>query len=73
VLIIGAMMPSAPKSRARLTLANSPTGMRTIGADPPWRTAATAAMIEAVSHRPCCPSSVTAGKPSRPTDSATIG
>ena len=60
VLIIGAMMPSAPKSSARLAVANSPSGMRTIGAAPPWRTCATAASTEAVSHRPCCPSRVTA-------------
>ena len=40
VLIIGAIMPSAPKSSARLTVAKSPTGTRTIGAAPPWRTAA---------------------------------
>src|SRR5262244_4296581 len=67
------MMPSAPKSSARLAVANSPTGMRTIAAAPPWRTCAIAAKTEAVSHKPCCPSSVTAGKPSRPTSSATIG
>src|SRR5262249_52953549 len=73
VLIIGAMMPSAPKSSARLAVANSPTGMRTIAAAPPWRTCATPDTIEAVSQSPCCPSSVTAGKPSRPTSSATIG
>ena len=29
--------------------------------------------IAAVSHKPCCPSSVTAGNPSRATSSATIG
>src|SRR6516165_6876438 len=67
------MMPSAPKSSARLAVANSPTGMRTIAAAPPWRTCAIPATIEAVSQSPCCPSSVTAGKPSRPTSSATIG
>src|SRR5215470_449632 len=66
------MMPSAPKSSARLTLANSPTGIRTIAAAPLWRTCAMPDTIEAVSHSPCCPSSVTAGKPSRPTSSATI-
>src|SRR5262249_13002254 len=73
VLIIGAMMPSAPKSSARLAVANSPTGMRTIAAAPPWRTCAIPDTIEAVSQSRCCPSSVTAGKPSRPTSSATIG
>src|SRR6516164_9764955 len=67
------MMPSAPKSSARLAVANSPTGMRTIAAAPPWRTCAIADKTEAVSHSPCWPSSVTAGKPSRPTSSATIG
>src|SRR5262245_330991 len=67
------MMPSAPKSSARLAVANSPTGMRTIAAAPPWRTCAIADKTEAVSQSPCCPSSVTAGKPSRPTSSATIG
>src|SRR5215472_3463052 len=67
------MMPSAPKSSARLAVANSPTGMRTIAAAPPWRTCAIPDTIEAVSQSPCCPSSVTAGKPSRPTSSATIG
>src|SRR5262244_2547102 len=66
------MMPSAPKSSARLAVANSPTAMRTIAAAPLWRTWAIADTIEAVSHSPCCPSSVTAGKPSRPTSSATI-
>jgi hypothetical protein len=35
VLIIGAMMPSAPKSSARLTSAKSLSGTRTIGAPPP--------------------------------------
>ena len=35
VLIIGAMMPSAPKSSARLTSAKSFNGTRTIGAAPP--------------------------------------
>src|SRR5215813_3945725 len=67
------MMPSAPKSSARLAVANSPTGMRTIAAAPPWRTCAIADKTEAVSHSPCCPSNVIAGKPSRPTSSATIG
>src|SRR5215467_7010292 len=67
------MMPSAPKSSARLAVANSPTGMRTIAAAPPWRTCAIPDKTEAVSQSPCCPSSVTAGKPSRPTSSATIG
>src|SRR5262245_37839065 len=67
------MMPSAPKSSARLTVANSPTGMRTIAAAPPWRTWAMPATSEAVSHNPCCASRVTTGKPSRPTSSATIG
>src|SRR3984893_4708305 len=66
------MIPSAPKSSARLAVANSPTGMRTIAAAPLWRTCAMPDTIEAVSHSPCCPSSVTAGKPSRPTSSATI-
>src|SRR5262245_56221377 len=66
------MMPSAPKSSARLALANSPTGMRTIAAAPLWRTCAIPDTIEAVSQSPCCPSSVTAGKPSRPMSSATI-
>ena len=36
-----------------------------------WRTIAVS--IDAVSHKPCCASSATAGKPSRPTSSATIG
>ena len=34
VLIIGAMMPSAPKSSARLATANAPSGTRTTGAEP---------------------------------------
>src|SRR5262245_33162829 len=66
-------MPSAPKSSARLAVANSPTGMRTIAAAPAWRTCAIPDTTEAVSHSPCWPSSVTAGNPSRPTSSATIG
>src|SRR5581483_2136165 len=73
VLIIGAMMPSAPKSSARETSAKSPTGTRTIGAAPPCRTAAMPVRSELTSHRPCWPSSVTAGNPSRPTVSATSG
>ena len=40
VLIIGAMMPSAPKSSARLAAANAPSGMRTTGAEPAARIAA---------------------------------
>ncbi len=54
VLIIGAMTPSAPKSSARLAVAKSPTGMRTIGAAPAWRMAAIPATVAAVSHSPCC-------------------
>ena len=54
VLIIGAMMPSAPKSSARLATANAPSGMRTIGAAPAARIEAIATAVAAVSHRPCC-------------------
>jgi hypothetical protein len=67
------MVPSAPKSSARLTVANSPTGVRTIGAAPPCRICAIAATIAPTSHKPCCPSRVTAAKPSRPISSATMG
>ena len=73
VLIIGAMMPSAPKSSTRLAIAKSPSGTRTIGAEPACRTAAMPIAGAAVSHRPCCESRVTAAKPSRATISATIG
>src|SRR5262245_32413049 len=73
VLIIGAMMPSAPKSSTRLTISKSPSGTRTIGADPACRTAAMPIAKAARSHMPCCESSVTAAKPSRATTSATIG
>ena len=54
-------------------MAKSPSGTRTIGADPPWRTAAMPVASPARSHMPCCESSVTAAKPSRATTSATIG
>ncbi len=54
-------------------LAKPPTGTRTTGAAPPWRTAATAATIEAVSHSPCWLSIVTAAKPSRAMTSVTSG
>jgi len=72
-LIIGAMMPSAPKSSERLTKAKSLSGTRTIGAAPPWRTAAMPLRMPPVSHRPCWLSMVTAEKPSRAKVSATIG
>src|SRR5260370_15575681 len=73
VLIIGAMMPSAPKSSARLAVAKSPSGTRTTGAAPPCRMAAIALTVAAMSHRPCCISTVTAAKPSRAITSATSG
>src|SRR5215468_520088 len=73
VLIIGAITPSAPMSSTRLATAKAPTGMRTIGAAPAWRIAAIPVTVPAVSHSPCCWSRVTAGKPSRPSVSATIG
>ena len=55
------------------TSAKSPTGTRTIGAPPPWRTAATPVSNCPTSHSPCCASSTTAGKPSRASVSLTIG
>src|SRR5260370_9994944 len=67
------MMPSAPKSSARLALANWPTGIRTIAAPPHWRTWAIPETIEAVSHNPCWESSVTAGKRSGARSWAQIG
>jgi hypothetical protein len=73
VLIIGAMMPSAPKSSTRLTSAKSPNGTRTSGAAPPWRMAAMPARIPLTSQSPCWLSIVTAGKPSRPSVSAISG
>src|SRR5215831_5554412 len=73
VLIIGAITPSAPMSSTRLATAKAPTGMRTIGAAPAWRIAAMPVTVAAVSHSPCCWSMVTAGNPSRPSVSATIG
>ena len=73
VLIIGAITPSAPMSSTRLATEKPPTGMRTIGAAPAARMAAMPVTVPAVSHSPCCWSMVTAGKPSRPSVSATIG
>src|SRR5580704_15210413 len=73
VLIIGEMMPSAPKSSARLAVAKSPSGTRTTGAAPPCRMAAIAPTVWVMSHKPCCISMVTAEKPSRAITSATSG
>src|SRR5215471_11468367 len=73
VLIIGEMMPSAPKSSARLAVAKSPSGTRTTGAPPPWRMAAIACTVSVMPQRPCCMSMVTARKPSRAITSVSSG
>src|SRR5262245_53854364 len=73
LLIIGAMMASAPKSSARETRAKSLSGTRTAGADSAWLSAPVPAMSELVSQRPCWASSTTAAKPSRAIVSATMG
>src|SRR5215472_14005702 len=73
VLIIGEMIPSAPKSSARLAVAKSPSGMRTTGAPPPCRMAAIACTVSVMPHRPCCMSTVTARKPSRAITSVSSG
>src|SRR5450631_3941615 len=73
LLIIGATIASAPMSSARDVKAKSASGTRTAGVEPARCTAPMPVTIEAVSHRPCCCSSMVQAKPSRAIVSATIG
>src|SRR5262249_32924510 len=73
LLIMGATIASAPKSRARETSAKSLRGTRTAGADSAWWSAPMPVVSVATSQSPCWASSTTAGKPSRAIVSATAG